>query len=64
MRRVIGYMDGRAIWSANVPASPGSSKIGGQLVVGASGPNDSSRHRDEQRRHKAKVNGQKRIVTA
>lgn len=36
MRRVLGYIDGRAIWSENVPASPGSSKIGGQLVVGVS----------------------------
>jgi len=33
MRRVLGYVEGRAIWSENVPASPGSMPIRGELVV-------------------------------
>lgn len=37
MRRVIGYSQGKTLWSENVEgANPGSQKIGGYLVVGVS----------------------------
>ena len=35
MRRILGYVDGRAQWSDNVPSTPVSrASRGGQLVVG------------------------------
>ena len=37
MRRVVGYIDGQPQWSENVPASTGSSRLGGELVSGAHG---------------------------
>jgi hypothetical protein len=37
MRTVLRYENGRAIWSDNIPASTGSSRLGGQLVVGGPG---------------------------
>lgn len=49
MRRILGYIEGRPQWSENVPASPGSSKIGGTIHFGAPGPND----KDAQKRRDA-----------
>ena len=56
MRTVLRYIDGRAIWSENVPASPGSSKIGGSLVTGKSAQ---QLHRESVAEHKAKVKAAK-----
>lgn len=55
MRRVTGYENGRAIWSENVPANPGSMPIRGALVVGGPGPRDPARHRADQARYLAKM---------
>lgn len=57
MRRVTGYINGKAQWSENVPASTGSSKIGGELVVAPS-ETDRDRHNQQQRRYKAKLREQ------
>lgn len=58
MRKVIGYLDGKAQWSDNVPASPGFIAIRGQLVTGEPGANDRQRQRDYQRKHVAKMREQ------
>ena len=55
MRKVIGYVDGKAIWTENVPADPGYRVIRGSFVVGGPGPNDHSNHAKEQRKSKAKL---------
>lgn len=55
MRTILRYVDGKAVWSDNTPASPGFIAIRGQLVTGEPGVNDPIRHRDQQRRHKAKL---------
>lgn len=49
MRRVVGYLEGRAIWSENTPANPGSMPIRGSLVVAESGMTKQARHRDRKR---------------
>ena len=38
MRTVVGYENGRPVWSENVPAYGGSVKIRGELVVAVSKP--------------------------
>ena len=43
MRKVIGYVDGKAIWSPNVPADPGYRVIRGSFVVGAHGTYEQQR---------------------
>lgn len=58
MKRVIGYENGRAIWSENVPSSPGLSKgYGGDLVRGGPGPVEAQRLAE--RAHKAKLKAAK-----
>lgn len=50
MRTVLGYVNGRAIWSENVPASPGLLAVPrGALVVGESGRAEDPIHKREQR---------------
>ena len=46
-------------WEYGPPASPGSSKIGGQLVVGGSGANDRDKRNEQVARYKAKVKAAK-----
>ena len=56
MRRVVGYDNGRPIWSENQPAEPLAPKwVHGSLVIGARGANDSTKHRDNQRKHNAEL---------
>lgn len=56
MRRVIGYKNGRPVWSENVPANPGSSKLGGSLVVAES---QATRERAVKARHREKMRAEK-----
>jgi hypothetical protein len=58
MRTILGYVDGRAIWSDNVPASPGSMPIRGSLVQGGPGRYDRERTAKYQRKHVAKLKAQ------
>ena len=55
MRRVLGYENGRPIWSENEPAHVPSHSLSGSLVVGGPGPYDRQRQADYQRKHVAKV---------
>lgn len=43
MRTVLRYENGRTIWSDSVPASTGSSRLGGELVQGDHGPVEQGR---------------------
>lgn len=44
MRKIVGYAaDGSTRWSDNTPASTGSSRLGGEIVVGQSGMNSPER---------------------
>ena len=72
MRRIVGYQDGRPIWSENQPASAafipygdrvtwgaedtGLGVVGGAPVIGQS---DAELHREQVARYKAKVKAAK-----
>jgi hypothetical protein len=56
MRTVLRYENGRTIWSESTPASTGSSRLGGELVIGAPGP-------WEQNRIKARATAALRLST-
>lgn len=60
MRVLLRYdAEGHKVWSDSIPASPGSSRISGYLVIGASGPNDRDRRAEYQRRHVEKMRAKK-----
>lgn len=56
MKTILRYENGRAIWSDNVPAHPGSMPIRGSLVVGES---EVTRDRAAVARHREKERAQK-----
>lgn len=57
MRKITGYIEGRAVWSANEPSSAQPAKwFWGALVTGSPGPNDREAHRREAARSRLTAN--------
>jgi hypothetical protein len=49
MRTIIGYIDGKAVWTANVPSEAAVKAIRGSLVVGESADPKTIQRRDQAR---------------